>query len=88
MKENDIHAFPNPSILGYDKDGKSLYEGMSLRDWFAGLAMNTLITRQIDYTADKNTQKFAMPYVYEAAKHLAKDAYCFADAMLEARGKE
>lgn len=51
--------------------------GMALRDYFAAKAMQAYITSQIDMTA-KNVSIFA-------EENVAKIAYQFADAMLNAR---
>lgn len=58
-------AFPN---LGYNADKN--YNGMSLRDWFAGQALANRYTYDIDGRPD----------------NVAAFAYQVADAMLAARG--
>lgn len=62
-------AFPNvPSDPGY-----TLWDqGMSLRDWFAGQALNGLLS---DHTMTGNYEQFA------------DCAYLYADAMLKARNQ-
>ena len=56
-----IKAFPNPH---FRDDG-----GMDLRDWFAGLAMQGLLT----------TKQFGLN------RSTAQHAYCMADEMMKAR---
>jgi hypothetical protein len=65
-------AFP----LVYDVPSEGLrhiYEGMTLRDYFAAKAMQAIVS---------NDPSFSTKYVGLAAK----DAYAYADAMLSARG--
>lgn len=68
MKENTTSIDPTwmSKIGGFAKD-------MSLHDWYAGLAMQSL-------TNDKD-------YKNESAYVIAMDAYILADAMFDARGK-
>ena len=47
--------------------------GMDLRDWFAGLAMQSLI------------DKVTYPYTESPEEGLARDAYFFADSMIKQR---
>ena len=51
--------------------------GMDLRDWFAGMAMQPILT-SIDESFQRTWD----------SRSLTKDAYDLADAMLEARGPE
>jgi len=63
-------AFPcdyNMSTFQHD------HNGMTLRDYFAGQAMQGLLASDFDF------EKFA---------HIAEDAYAIADAMLLARDQE
>jgi hypothetical protein len=67
-------AFPHPQ--GWRKDGSTVGEGLSLRDYFAAKAMQSLIlTKWYD---DERT-------VNETKEPLSDDAYELADAMLAAR---
>ena len=78
MAKNDGgSAFPAPD--DYGADGSAIYgpvnlTGMSLRDWFAGMAMKGLIT----------DDGYASPHW---PSNLVEDAYKTADAMLKARDK-
>lgn len=68
-------AFPRPCSGFSSPNGTEWYspeEGMSLRDWFAGMAVQGILSGNPD--AD------CTPYEY------ALDAYLYADAMLKARG--
>ena len=72
-------AFPNaPSDPGYTKWD----EGISLRDWFAGQAMQALVGSML-------TEKTRTKYNINKPEHLdcvALDSYAIADAMIKARG--
>lgn len=52
-----------------------LASGMSLRDYFAAKAMQSIISRMD-----------SAQYNYTGAEAVASDAYAFADAMITARG--
>jgi hypothetical protein len=65
MKTNEL-VFPVKQI------GNDLSTGMTLRDYFAGLAMQGMITR-----TNQSTKEEISEYAYEVA-----------DAMLEERSKE
>ena len=71
-KETGGPAFPSPGVVMLDGRQQGAYEGMTLRDWFAGLAMQAAATNQ------KGADGFTF---YERARW----AYEQADAMLEAR---
>lgn len=66
-------AFPQP--LTFDAGGIAIaaYPGMSLRDWFAGRALNGMLSTELGGEADKSD--------------VAEQAYFYADAMIEARSK-
>ena len=59
-------AFPMASV-------SDCYPGMTLRDWFAGLAMNGTISD---------------PNVRDTAESIAKASYILADAMIKAQKGE
>jgi len=72
--ENSRPAFPTIK-WERDEDGNfypSSYEGMTLRDHFAGLAMQGAFTSPIAASQDEK-------------EYIAKHSYLMADAMLEAR---
>ena len=60
-------AFPNEGFNGWGKP----FEGMTLRDYFAAKAMQSMNSRE--------------DYVDAPADAIALDAYALADAMLKAR---
>lgn len=72
---NGGHAFPT---LFIDPEHGSGYPGMSLRDWFAGMALQGMI-------ANVNTSPVRTKL---GCGYLAKNAFQFADAMLEERKKD
>lgn len=71
-------AFPE-SASGPYIDGEIVpgRPGMTLRDWFAGLAMQAIIS--------KNPAKLVPSGINEGDRQAASGAYCYADAMLQAR---
>ncbi len=64
-------AFPGQMPTGFDPRSGNYFEGMTLRDWFAGQAACGYCSREDSIRAH-----------YDA---IAADAYGIADAMLEAR---
>ena len=70
-------AFPIPLNPGQSYQGQSPCDGMLLRDWFAGLAMQGLLAAQIHGFNDR-----------PANGPFASMAYEMADAMLIAREKQ
>ena len=74
------HAFPSPDWNG-DWRGPDANHGMSMRDWFAGLALTSIISAT---SAGQHRVLFGENgETIEAA--MAKDAYAVADAMIAAR---
>ena len=75
-KQNDGGpAFPRPAVnIGDDdvRDWWFMQDGMSLRDWFAGMAMQGILVHV---------------GVVEVTPVIGADAYMVADAMLAAREK-
>lgn len=67
-------AFPTP-ILGSEGTLLGCVHGMSLRDWFAGMALQGFCA------------KSGRPLFDLLADGRARDAYTVADAMLKARGQ-
>jgi len=67
-----MKAFPVEFKWGKELDG---YNGMDLRDWFAGLAMQAIIGRE--------DNRFTTTLEFVGGK-----AYQYADAMIKARGQE
>jgi hypothetical protein len=75
MKDTGGPAFPSTHPHGRE-------EGMSLRDWFAGMAMQSIILSW------QNVPTSDVPSEIELLRSTAEDAYRFADAMLKERSKE
>lgn len=77
---NDIDtsgpAFPSPDLGEFDFGRRSAYPGMSLRDYFAAKAMQSLILEGAGFNADPNQ-----------IEPMTATAYDWADAMLKARSK-
>ncbi len=65
-------AFPVPLLPGQSWQGIGPCDGMTLRDYFAGRAMQS-------YLLDKDRDSFTL-------EQWAQASYEMADAMLEARG--
>ncbi len=73
-------AFPS-GLYAYDGTGDPKPDGMSLRDWFAGMALQGWLA-----SYDPSS---IHPASSETANSLALSSYAMADAMLAAReGKE
>lgn len=81
-------AFPRdmlyPKLDGSVGKGFAGWDGMSLRDWFAGQALTylgaTSVAHQRQWSRD-----FREPWEESPLPELANDAYRIADAMLAAR---
>ena len=72
-----MKATGGPAFPAWEQDtygAKFFNEGMTLRDWFAGMAMQGLLACPV--------QPQSGPDMY------ARDAYTLADAMLKERSKE
>ncbi len=79
-----MKAFPNNEpIYGNDIVGVKQSTGMDLRDYFAAKAFQSLISNALPdcvyYTINNQSR------IEIGVEILAKDAYLFADAMMEAR---
>jgi hypothetical protein len=91
-----------PSIIGIDFDrnsdnkSASIYcnEGMSIRDWFAGMALTAILSTRQEKGSLANKQygenyRGEREYFAESnADWYAKEAYIMADAMIKARDKQ
>ena len=73
MKDTGGPAFPTKNYAAIQPLAEGYSEGMTLRDWFAGKAMQSLIL------AAQNAKDIDM---------LSAGAYQLADAMLKERSKE
>jgi len=76
---NDIPAFPRPSS-GVDQYAQT---GMTLRDYFAAKAMQSLTTQYRAMFMDNTLEDWEE----EAVPALAVEAYLWADEMMKARGE-
>ena len=72
----------NPRLFDYKDLGGFINTDITLRDIFAGLAMGELIAPPYDQEALDALEAL------ELQKDIARIAYEFADAMLQARNKE
>lgn len=73
--ENGGPAFPGPDQMETQVD---IHEGMTLLDWFAGLAMQGMLA----YPGDERRGSY---HSNSTPDLIAVDAYGLADAMLRAR---
>jgi hypothetical protein len=71
---NDQPAFP----CQYQGDTRSDAFGLTMRDYFAAKAMQTMLESVYDYEAIEETHK-------ARSRLMARDAYATADAMMNAR---
>ncbi len=75
-------AFPtNPHVDG------TRYNGMSLRDWFAGMAMQGILSAANNEETCGAILKTAQASNRSLREHIANNSYGIADAMLVERQK-
>lgn len=76
IKDNGGPAFPEQFVA----DGVLMasHSGMSIRDWFAGMALQGIISGDQDFATEG----------YPSALDVTHMAYKYADAMLAERNKE
>ena len=75
-KDKGGPAFPlADSNAEYERTDREHCNGMTLHDYFAAKAMQSIISRMD-----------SAQYNYTGAETVASDAYAFADAMITARG--
>ena len=72
----------NPQAFPLVSDIIGHYEGMTLRDWFAGQALGAIIT------ATSNGRHYPAREGQSLIEGMAQDAYELADTMLAERAKE
>jgi hypothetical protein len=85
MPANGGAAFPSPGVVvdyGADQKQQGAYEGMSLRDHFAGCALPGLMGGE----GLEGVRKAAQQSGLGGFDVTAQTAYAYADAMLRARG--
>lgn len=81
MNPNNPPAFPN---VGDNSAGHEIYDGMSLRDYFAA-ACDVKAYNPVDTFVTKHNRQ---PTIEELSQHLAFIRYTEADAMLIERAKQ
>ena len=77
MKPNGGAAFPKPLTRIGEHEYEEGNEGMSLRDWFAGMALQGMLASPRSIDCEKLDSKNHASY-----------AYAYADAMIAERDKE
>lgn len=83
MKPNDGGpAFPQDGMLEMHESQPMRHPGMSLRDWFAGMALQGFMANHgwLGYFENKKHRQFLI-------EGFSKDSYAVADAMLAERTK-
>ncbi|MBN5205364.1 hypothetical protein JY462_11105 [Serratia marcescens] len=73
-KETGGQAFPMLGNVGYNSDWQ-VEDGMTLRDYFAAKAMQGMLSNSVMWDLLNENQ----------VKHVARDAFLVADAMLKVR---
>lgn len=76
-------AFPQPVTVGPNDDLYPAYPGMSLRDWFAGQAIGTVMEVCRNDTGIRDELQSGG----NVSRYFARKAYQIADAMLAERAK-
>ena len=82
-----MKAFPNGIIT--NKDGLIVggQQGMDLRDWFAGMAMQSFIHEFAQYVLLDGDEEFEYPQMVSMSYQVAEDAYFMAERMMQQRKK-
>jgi hypothetical protein len=94
MDKFDLYVTPlsdgGPAFPVFPETGgghASAFQGMTLRDYFAAKAMQSLIN-EMSFTKEADKQMKKLGFIDgEFDKLIAKCAYDYADAMLKARNK-
>ncbi len=89
-KDTGSPAFPELTFhrVGDVEMATSVNSGMTLRDWFAGMALQGLLSRDtIKETNNNNSAKWAVMNPLDAQENQSARAYKYADAMIEERKK-
>lgn len=90
IKYNGGPAFPSEERVYLDGEmiQKLEHRGMSLRDWFAGMALQGLLSRDtVKAPENNNLAKWAVMNPLDAYTQRSAQSYEYADAMLKAREK-
>jgi len=74
-----MKAFPNPNNTDQ--------AGMDLRDYFAGLAMQSFIHEFAQYVMLDGDEEFEYPQMVSMSYLVAEDAYFMAERMMKQREK-
>jgi len=93
MREDGGAAFPGPTQPEWatHESGERylIGTGMSLRDWFAGRAMQALVHHAFNHIAEESEDGDAMtPEARRVLSDIGEVAYHIADAMLAQRGEK
>lgn len=79
-------AFPRPWSIAHDGMMKNWWrpeqDGMTLRDWFAGMALQGMLAGTMRPILSEKGKK---DKVVDTEEGFARCAYCYADAMLAHR---
>ncbi len=81
VRDDGGPAFPAPELGEMQFGDRTAYSGMSLRDHFAGLALQGMLANPEDFTIESEGDRLADNWA-----DFAKCAYEAADAMIRARG--
>lgn len=82
MKENNNYAFPHKQSHEQFQYSETVHHGMTLRDYFAAKAMQSLLSSQKHIS---NINILARECSISETEALAKISYDFSDAMLKHR---
>lgn len=77
-------AFPMTSSTGHPDDGIYCQNGMTLRDWFAGMALAGLMARPDNRSASGTSEQLAS-WGLALLSNDAKLCFKYADAMIAER---
>ena len=77
MDENEIPVFPKEATMIRDTSGGSLYhitfsDAISLRDWFAGMAMQGIVTNIKLISKDPTRAHFVSESAYNMADEMIR----------------
>lgn len=91
-----MSAFKNPNSLRSDTpafpcttgtDGGIFQQGMTPRQWYAGMALQVIAAKADKVRCPKNRLNDSDKWRQELAAHAAKKCFWFADAMIEEGGR-
>ena len=85
--EDGGQAFPSYEVIAHDQDGEDIFgtfPGMTLRDYFAAKAMQSLIAGSFTDIGQDGIDANRHPF-QNVEDLMAETSYKYADAMLKAR---